>query len=61
LPGVERQFDSFSDAASVAGMSRIYGGIHFLSANQDGLAADRALGHSAVENFLTSNVPESFV
>ncbi|WP_044172109.1 vanadium-dependent haloperoxidase, partial [Kamptonema formosum] len=61
LPGVERQFDSFSDAASEAGMSRIYGGIHFLSANEDGLAAGRSLGHYVVENFLTPNVPDSLI
>ncbi|MBW4497536.1 MAG: phosphatase PAP2 family protein [Oscillatoria princeps RMCB-10] len=59
LPGVERQFDSFSDAASEAGLSRIYGGIHFLSANEDGLAAGRSLGDYVVENFLTSNAPDS--
>jgi len=29
LPGVERTYTSFSQAAEEAGMSRIYGGIHF--------------------------------
>lgn len=45
LPGVTRSFDSFTQAANEAGISRIYGGIHFQSANEDGLAAGRALGN----------------
>ena len=51
-PGVSRSFDSFSEAADEAGMSRIYGGIHFMSANQDGLASGRALGNYVAQNFL---------
>lgn len=52
LPGVSREFDSFYQAAEEAGMSRIYGGIHFLSANLNGLAAGRDLGNYVVDNFL---------
>jgi hypothetical protein len=37
MPGVVRFYDSFSDAALESGMSRIYGGIHFMSANLYGL------------------------
>ncbi|MBK9383805.1 MAG: vanadium-dependent haloperoxidase [Planctomycetes bacterium] len=37
LPGVERSYDSFSHAAHESGKSRIYGGIHFQSANFWGL------------------------
>lgn len=51
-PGVSRSFDNFSEAADEAGMSRIYGGIHFMSANQDGLASGRALGNYVAQNFL---------
>lgn len=51
-PGISRSFNSFSEAASEAGMSRIYGGIHFDSGNEDGLAAGRALGNYVAENFL---------
>ncbi len=40
---VTRHFNSFAQAADEAGMSRIYGGIHFMSANLNGLAAGRAL------------------
>jgi membrane-associated phospholipid phosphatase len=44
LPGIKRNFSSFSQAAEEAGVSRIYGGIHFQSANRDGLSSGRALG-----------------
>jgi membrane-associated phospholipid phosphatase len=56
LPGVRRSFESFTQAASEAGISRIYGGIHFASANEDGLAAGRALGEYVFDNFLGSNI-----
>ena len=39
LTGVTRDFSSFSDAAEEAGISRIYGGIHFQFANEDGREA----------------------
>ena len=42
----------FSQAAEEAGMSRIYGGIHFLSANLNGLESGAALGGYVAENFL---------
>ena len=37
VPGVTRSFDSFSAAADEAGMSRIYGGIHYDFDNTVGL------------------------
>src|SRR5205085_8329625 len=37
LPGVYRSFNSFSAAASEAAASRIYGGIHFRAAVEDGV------------------------
>jgi PAP2 superfamily protein len=51
LPGVVRSFTSFSSAAAEAGMSRIYGGIHFLSANEAGLSSGAALGAYVSSNF----------
>jgi hypothetical protein len=51
LPGVVRSFTSFSGAAAEAGMSRIYGGIHFLSANEAGLSSGAALGAYVSANF----------
>jgi hypothetical protein len=44
LPGVTRSFYALSQAANEAGMSRIYGGIHFQAGNQDGLATGRSIG-----------------
>jgi hypothetical protein len=44
LPGVTRRFKSFSHAAHEAGMSRVYGGIHFLHAVEDGLAHGKGIG-----------------
>lgn len=54
-PGLNqlRTFNSFSEAAEEAGLSRIYGGIHFPSANEDGLMAGRNLGNYVIQDFLT--------
>ena len=52
MPGVVRSFSSFSAAAREAGISRIYGGIHFLSANEAGLSSGSQLGAYVSENFL---------
>ena len=52
LFGVTRRFDRFSEAAHEAGMSRIYGGIHFRAANEGGQALGRAVGRYVVENYL---------
>ena len=52
LPGVTRSFAGFAAAAAEAGASRIYGGIHYRSANQDGLAAGAAIGDVTFANFL---------
>jgi hypothetical protein len=52
VPGASRSFNSFTDAADEAGQSGIYGGIHFPSANRDGLASGRTLGNFVVDKFL---------
>jgi hypothetical protein len=44
LPGVLRSYESFSHAAFESGKSRIYGGIHFQSANFWGLHTGRLAG-----------------
>jgi hypothetical protein len=44
LPGERRYFRSFTHAAHEAGMSRVYGGIHFLHAVEDGWAQGRGIG-----------------
>jgi hypothetical protein len=43
-PGATRKFDSLWSAAQEAGMSRIYGGIHWQFDSTDGLQVGRALG-----------------
>ena len=52
MQGFSRSFHSFSEAAAEAGLSRIFGGIHFMSANQQGLASGARLGSYVSENFL---------
>ena len=52
LPGECRTYGSFEAAAEEIGLSRIYGGIHFLSADLDGLEAGRRLGHHVVQKYL---------
>ena len=51
MPASGRAYTSFAAAAEEAGASRIYGGIHFMSANLDGLAAGRRVGDYVFENF----------
>ncbi len=50
LPGVMREYDSISMAAEEAGMSRIYGGIHFMFDHTYGLSSGRAIGNYTFEN-----------
>jgi membrane-associated phospholipid phosphatase len=52
LPGVKRSFDGFWQAAEEAGMSRIYGGIHYSFDNTDGLKTGKVLGTYVVRNYL---------
>ncbi|HKA08813.1 MAG TPA: FG-GAP-like repeat-containing protein [Gemmataceae bacterium] len=51
---ITRSFTSFAQAADEAGKSRIYGGIHFQSANEDGLACGRSIGTYILANLLQS-------
>jgi hypothetical protein len=48
-----RSFANFQQAADEAGMSRIYGGIHFMFDNVDGLACGRQIGNLVATQFLT--------
>lgn len=52
LPGATRSFASFSAAAEEAMNSRLYGGIHFRFANEDGLAAGLGIGEWTVTHYL---------
>ncbi len=55
LPGVTRTFTSFEQAADEAGMSRIYGGIHFLFSDTAALTAGSDLGAYVLQTFSTSS------
>jgi PAP2 superfamily len=52
LTGVYRSFSTPFDAAEEAGVSRIYGGIHFHSANVDGLQAGGSIGEWTFTHYL---------
>jgi PAP2 superfamily len=52
LPGVTRSFPTCLDAAEEAAVSRLYGGIHFRSANEDGLQAGITIGEWAATHYL---------
>jgi membrane-associated phospholipid phosphatase len=52
LPGVYRSFSTCLDAAEEAAVSRIYGGIHFRSASEDGLQAGISIGQWTFIHYL---------
>jgi hypothetical protein len=52
LPGVTRSFSTCLDAAEEAALSRLYGGIHFRSANEDGLQAGISIGEWTDSHYL---------
>lgn len=52
VPGVVRSYTSFQAAADEIGMSRIYGGIHFLSGDLDGINLGRVIGKYVNDHFL---------
>jgi hypothetical protein len=54
LPGVTRNYSSFSQAADEAGVSRIYGGIHFQTANIAGQACGLSVANQVLRYLLTS-------
>src|SRR5436305_2296603 len=54
LPGVYRSFPTCLDAAEEAAVSRLYGGIHFRSANEDGLLASISISEWTDTHYLQS-------
>jgi len=52
LPGVYRSFSTCLDAAEEAAVSRIYGGIHFRAASEDGLQAGISIGEWTAAHYL---------
>jgi membrane-associated phospholipid phosphatase len=57
LPNVRRSFAGFWQAAEEAGMSRIYGGIHYQFDNTDGLATGRVLSEYVARNYFQPLLP----
>ena len=55
LPGVFRKFDSLLACVDEVGMSRIYGGFHFMFDNVQGKATGQRVGDYVSANFLLSN------
>jgi hypothetical protein len=52
-----RRFDSFQAAAAEAGMSRIFGGIHFPYGNTGGQTVGKCIGAKVLERFSTAVDP----
>jgi len=51
INAIYRFCQRLSEAALESGMSRIYGGIHFMSANLNGLRSGAAVGNYVFRNF----------
>ncbi|MBL8162936.1 MAG: vanadium-dependent haloperoxidase [Anaerolineae bacterium] len=54
----ERSFTSFEAAASEAAISRIYGGIHFREAIENGLRQGRCVGRHVLNYVLLRSIPQ---
>jgi hypothetical protein len=54
MPGAERAFNSFSDAAQEATLSRIFAGVHFRFDLTHGQLLGRQVADFVVDNLLTS-------
>jgi hypothetical protein len=52
LPGVSRSYDSFFEAADENALSRLYGGVHFRSSDDQGLATGLEIGNYVAQNIL---------
>lgn len=52
LPGTTRHFNSFSDAAEEAGLSRIYAGQHFRTDHNAGKLLGQQVGESVIDTML---------
>jgi hypothetical protein len=54
-PGVVRTFNSFAACADEVGMSRVYGGFHFMFDNIAGKESGRKIGDFISANYLLAN------
>jgi len=55
---VERSFTSFEAAATEAAISRMYGGIHYREAIENGLRQGRCVGDSVINNIQLGPIPQ---
>jgi hypothetical protein len=55
---IERSFTSFQHAASEAAISRLYGGIHYRVAIENGLEQGQCVGDQVLDNVLLRSVPQ---
>jgi len=51
----DRQFSSFNQAAAEAAISRMYGGIHFRDACEEGVKQGKKVGNFVLDKFLSPN------
>ena len=51
-PGVSRSYSSFNEAGMEDAESRLYGGVHFSSTNDESFALGIDIGNYVVDNFL---------
>ena len=61
LPGAVRDYQSLSDAAHENGLSRVYGGIHFLHAVQDGCRQGKGIGRAVSQLLPRVNASSSTI
>lgn len=52
-----RHYGSFKDAANQAAISRLYGGIHYMTGCNDGIRLGEQVGDQIVQKFNTPNIP----
>lgn len=57
LPGVTRSFDGFGEAADESGVSRVYGGIHFMSGNLAAQSCGYSIGNFVMDHSLLPLAP----
>ena len=60
MPGVFRSFDNFVQAGIEAGDSRVFGGIHFTSANIEGQALGKDVADYGMAKFFASEVADIY-
>lgn len=57
--GITLSWNTFSDAAAMAGMSRLYGGIHFMDGNLDGLELGKNVAQTVWDRAVSYFSPNS--